>query len=168
MALIDLANPTRFLSLSAKILPWLEAATALAFAYGFALNMVAIVWLGSFELGVYWSRLSILDRAESYGGLAVVIAMTLTSFDRFSARLSPGAWRLLQTVGMYVLWWVFFRTNANYALAALQRGLIADRWLNVLITSLLIAALLLRATAFLVRLRRGDDRMLPREPQLSR
>ena len=140
----------------------------LAFAYGFALNMVAIVWLGSFELGVYWSRLSILDRAESYGGLAVVIAMTLTSFDRFSARLSPGAWRLLQTLGMYVLWWVFFRTNANYALAALQRGLIAERWLNVLITTLLIAALLLRATAFLVRLRRGDDRMLPREPQLSR
>jgi heme exporter protein C len=35
MALIDLANPTRFLSLSAKILPWLAAATALAFAYGF-------------------------------------------------------------------------------------------------------------------------------------
>ena len=35
MALIDLANPTRFLSLSAKVLPWLAAVTALAFAYGF-------------------------------------------------------------------------------------------------------------------------------------
>ena len=35
MALIDLANPTRFLSLSATLLPWLAAATALAFAYGF-------------------------------------------------------------------------------------------------------------------------------------
>ena len=35
MALIDLANPTRFLSLSTKLLPWLAAATALAFACGF-------------------------------------------------------------------------------------------------------------------------------------
>ena len=35
MALIDLANPTRFLSLSGRILPWLAAATALCFAFGF-------------------------------------------------------------------------------------------------------------------------------------
>ena len=35
MALIDLANPTRFLSLSGRILPWLAAATALCFAWGF-------------------------------------------------------------------------------------------------------------------------------------
>ena len=34
MALIDLANPTRFLALTARVLPWLAAATALAFAVG--------------------------------------------------------------------------------------------------------------------------------------
>jgi heme exporter protein C len=34
MPLIDLANPTRFLALTARILPWLAAATALAFAIG--------------------------------------------------------------------------------------------------------------------------------------
>ena len=34
MALIDLANPTRFLALTARVLPWLAAATALAFAAG--------------------------------------------------------------------------------------------------------------------------------------
>ena len=38
MALIDLANPTRFLSLSGRILPWLAAATALCFAWGFWLT----------------------------------------------------------------------------------------------------------------------------------
>ena len=32
--LIDLANPTRFLALTARVLPWLAAATALAFAVG--------------------------------------------------------------------------------------------------------------------------------------
>ncbi len=34
MALIDLANPTRFLSLTDRLLPWLAAATALAFVVG--------------------------------------------------------------------------------------------------------------------------------------
>src|SRR6266446_149928 len=34
MALIDLANPTRFISLVARVLPWLVAATILAFALG--------------------------------------------------------------------------------------------------------------------------------------
>ena len=34
MALIDLANPTRFLALVARALPWLAGITALAFAFG--------------------------------------------------------------------------------------------------------------------------------------
>ena len=34
MALIDLANPTRFLALVERVLPWLVAATVLAFAIG--------------------------------------------------------------------------------------------------------------------------------------
>jgi heme exporter protein C len=34
MALIDLANPTRFLALTARILPWLAIATAIVFAIG--------------------------------------------------------------------------------------------------------------------------------------
>ena len=34
MSIIDLANPTRFLSLTAKVLPWLAAATALLLALG--------------------------------------------------------------------------------------------------------------------------------------
>lgn len=34
MALIDLANPTRFLALANRVLPWLAAATAIVFAYG--------------------------------------------------------------------------------------------------------------------------------------
>jgi len=34
MALIDLANPTRFLSATARVLPWLAVATAIVFAIG--------------------------------------------------------------------------------------------------------------------------------------
>lgn len=34
MALIDLANPTRFMALAERVLPWLAAATAIAFAFG--------------------------------------------------------------------------------------------------------------------------------------
>ncbi len=35
MGLIDLANPTRFLSLSGRVLPWLAAATVLCLVWGF-------------------------------------------------------------------------------------------------------------------------------------
>ncbi len=41
MALIDLANPTRFLALTERLLPWLAAATALAFAFGLYLAFFA-------------------------------------------------------------------------------------------------------------------------------
>src|SRR6266446_6061077 len=34
MTLIDLANPSRFLALAGRVLPWLTAATLLAFAFG--------------------------------------------------------------------------------------------------------------------------------------
>ena len=34
MALIDLANPTRFLTLAARLLPWLATATLIAFVVG--------------------------------------------------------------------------------------------------------------------------------------
>ncbi|MDR6951982.1 heme exporter protein C [Ancylobacter sp. 3268] len=37
MALMDLANPTRFLSLSGRVLPWLAAATVVTLAIGFVL-----------------------------------------------------------------------------------------------------------------------------------
>lgn len=36
MPLIDLANPSRFLALSGRVLPWLSAATLIAFAFGIA------------------------------------------------------------------------------------------------------------------------------------
>jgi heme exporter protein C len=36
MALADLANPTRFLALANRALPWLVGATVIAFAFGFA------------------------------------------------------------------------------------------------------------------------------------
>jgi heme exporter protein C len=38
MALIDLANPTRFLALAERLLPWLVGLTALAFAFGLKLT----------------------------------------------------------------------------------------------------------------------------------
>ena len=41
MAIIDLANPTRFLRLVDRVLPWLAAATLLAFAVGLAQAMNA-------------------------------------------------------------------------------------------------------------------------------
>jgi heme exporter protein C len=41
MALIDLANPTRFLSATARVLPWLAIATAIVFSIGLYLSWTA-------------------------------------------------------------------------------------------------------------------------------
>src|SRR5258708_14501560 len=41
MALIDFANPTRFLALTARILPWLIGATAILLAIGLYQSAVA-------------------------------------------------------------------------------------------------------------------------------
>jgi heme exporter protein C len=41
MAVIDFANPTRFLRLAARVLPWLAAASAIAFAIGLYLSVNA-------------------------------------------------------------------------------------------------------------------------------
>jgi heme exporter protein C len=49
MALIDLANPSRFLALVDRILPWLAAATALVFAFG--LNQALFVAPDDYQQG---------------------------------------------------------------------------------------------------------------------
>jgi heme exporter protein C len=49
MALIDLANPTRFLALVDRVLPWLAALTALVFAFG--LNQALFVAPDDYQQG---------------------------------------------------------------------------------------------------------------------
>src|SRR5215218_6585651 len=49
MPLIDLANPTRFLTFAERALPWLAAATALAFAFG--LNQALFVAPDDYQQG---------------------------------------------------------------------------------------------------------------------
>src|SRR6478736_5567721 len=44
MALIDLANPSRFLALAKRLLPWLIGATVIAFALGFQQSYGAFVF----------------------------------------------------------------------------------------------------------------------------
>ncbi len=139
----------------------------LGYAYGMLLSVVALAWLISMNVGVAWTSLSVLDRVEGYVGYAVIAVLAMTSFERFSSRMTPTTWRLLHTVGMYGLWWVFFRTNWLYTLSAFRRGLVADNWLYLLVTTSLIGALLLRATAFVVRRRIGAPATLPREPALG-
>ena len=41
MTLIDLANPTRFLALTARVLPWLAATTAILLAIGLTQSVMA-------------------------------------------------------------------------------------------------------------------------------
>ena len=82
MPLIDLANPSRFLAFADRVLPWLAAATLLAFAFGIDQAYLApddyqqgatvkimfihvpAAWLGLFG----WVLMS--DRGARHAGLA--------------------------------------------------------------------------------------------------
>ena len=55
MALVQLANPSRFLAFVGRVLPWLVLATLIAFAVGIVLVLVAVVIAGV-AAALWWFR----------------------------------------------------------------------------------------------------------------
>ena len=68
MALTDLANPTRFLALVARALPWLAAATALA--------MTAALWLAMIAPADYQQGGTVVARLRASDGGSMNGAVT--------------------------------------------------------------------------------------------
>jgi heme exporter protein C len=82
MPLIDLANPTRFLALANRLLPWLAAATVLAFAFG--LNAALFVAPDDYQQGA---------------------TVKIMFIHVPSAWLSMGCWGLMTIAGLGTLVW---------------------------------------------------------------
>jgi len=79
-----------------------------------AIGVLALVWTESFRDG--------LDPVTLYGGGAVyllLVAMTITSFDRTAALLSRRNWKRLHVTGSYAIWFVFMQ---NYLGMTLVEG----------------------------------------------
>src|SRR6476659_9151616 len=79
MALIDLANPTRFLAFTARVLPWLAAATVVAFAIG--LYLVWFVAPDDYQQGAT-VKIMFIHVPNAWLAMAVWGVMSIASIGR--------------------------------------------------------------------------------------
>lgn len=83
-------------------------------------------------------------------GYTLLLAMSVTSFDRIKAKVKPRAWRNLHKTGIYYIWFIYFYT---YAI-----GVVYPRETGTLVYSLFflsaLAGGLLRFSAFLAKKRK--------------
>jgi heme exporter protein C len=128
MTLIDLANPTRFLSLTARVLPWLAAATAILLAIGLYQAAVAPddyqqgatvkimfihvpnAWLSMFV----WGVMSLAAKAAAPIGAAFTFLALVTgslwgrpmwgTYWEWDARLTSVLILFLMYLGLIALW----------------------------------------------------------------
>jgi methionine sulfoxide reductase heme-binding subunit len=115
----------------------------LGFAFGMAWHF-SFVGYSIISFGLTESGLNAKSLALDLIALIFLLLMTLTSFRWAARRLTSVEWRRLHRTGIYVIWFV-----ATYIyLGGLRHG--ADV-LHVVAFSLLIAAWLLRVTAWLSR-----------------
>lgn len=128
MALIDLANPTRFLALTRRLMPWLVAATAIVLAGGLVLSAqapddyqqgatvkimfihVPNAWLSMFV----WGVMSVAAKAAAPLGAAFTFLALVTgslwgrpmwgTYWEWDARLTSVLILFLMYLGIMALW----------------------------------------------------------------
>jgi sulfoxide reductase heme-binding subunit YedZ len=134
------SQPTRWLLRNRRYV-------GLGFAFGMAWHF-SFVGYSIFSFGLTESGLTAKALALDLIALAFLLLMTLTSFRWAARRLTIANWRRLHKTGVYVIWFV-----ATYIyLGSLRHG---GDVLHVVAFSLLIAAWLLRVTAWVNRRVRG-------------
>src|SRR5665213_278648 len=142
MALADLANPTRFISLSGKVLPWLAAATALLFVAGVYFAFFATppdyqqgetvrimyvhvpaAWLSMFGYGVMAvAALGTLVWRHPLADVTAKAAAPLGAAFTFLALVTGSLWGK----PMWGTWWVWdARLTSELVLLLMYLGLIA-------------------------------------------
>jgi heme exporter protein C len=142
MALIDLANPSRFLSLSARILPWLGGATAILLAAGLYLAFfvappdyqqgdsvrimfvhVPSAWLSMFGYGLMAvAALGTLAWRHPLADVTQKAAAPIGAAFTFLALLTGSIWGK----PMWGTWWVWdARLTSELVLLLVYLGLIA-------------------------------------------
>ena len=144
MTLIDLANPTRFLSLTAKLLPWLAAATAILLAVGLYQSAMAPddyqqgatvkimfihvpnAWLSMFVWGVMSvAALGTLVWRHPLADVSAKAAAPIGAAFTFLALVTGSLWGR-PTWGTYWVWDA--RLTSMLVLLLLYLGVIALYW----------------------------------------
>jgi hypothetical protein len=90
----------------------------LSFAVSHALHLVAILALYHWSGRELFAGTSPLVTVVGGLGYILLAAMAATSFDRAVAWLGVRRWRLLHTIGMYYLWFVFAVSYGPRAIGA--------------------------------------------------
>src|SRR6186713_336976 len=141
MTLIDLANPTKFLSLTARVLPWLAGATAILLLVGFYQAAMAPddyqqgatvkimfihvpnAWLSMFVWGVMSvAALGTLVWRHPLADVAAKCAAPLGAAFTFLALVTGSLWGK----PMWGTWWVWdARLTSVFVLFLMYLGLIA-------------------------------------------
>jgi heme exporter protein C len=142
MALADLANPTRFLSLSGKVLPWLTAATALFFVAGVYLAFfvsppdyqqgetvrimyihVPAAWLSMFGYGIMAvAAVGTLVWRHPLADVTAKAAAPLGAAFTFLALVTGSLWGK----PMWGAWWVWdARLTSELVLFLMYLGIVA-------------------------------------------
>ena len=142
MPLIDLANPTRFLSFAERIIPWFAAATALAFAIGLYLAWfvapddyqqgatvkimflhVPSAWLAMFALGLMSvAALGTLVWRHPLADVAAKTAVPIGAAFTFLCLLTGSLWGR----PMWGAYWVWdARLTSVFVLFLMYLGLLA-------------------------------------------
>jgi DMSO/TMAO reductase YedYZ heme-binding membrane subunit len=109
----------------------------LAFAFGMGWHFA---YVGYFMLS-FGNHLRPVDLALDITGLVFLLAMTLTSFQRFRRRLTPANWRRLHKTGIYTLWFL----PTYFYLDDLRKG---HDVFNLAAFTVLLAAFALRVLAW--------------------
>ena len=144
MAVIDLANPTRFLRIVNRVLPWLAAATVLAFAFGLARVMnapddyqqgatvkimflhVPAAWLGMFGWGLMSiAALGTLVWRHPLADVAGKAAAPIGAAFTFICLITGSLWGR-PTWGTYWVWDA--RLTSVLVLFLLYLGVLALYW----------------------------------------
>ncbi|MCI1034748.1 ferric reductase-like transmembrane domain-containing protein [Raoultella terrigena] len=108
----------------------------LAFAFSHFVHAVLIGFYAWFSEG-YRSSFSVYDNSSGFVGYIFIILMTITSFKPARRLTGETNWRVLHTFGMWVLAYVFWRTN--YEL--LSEGIIYVIFLNVMSAAIVLQLL---------------------------
>lgn len=119
----------------------------LGFAFGMAWHL-SFVGYSIWSFGLSDSGLTPRGFALDLIGLIFLLLITLTSFRSAARRLTPTNWRRLHKTGVYVIWFVATYLYVRHVGNAV----------HVVASSLLIAAWLLRVTAWLNKRARGTVR----------
>ena len=144
MAVIDLANPTRFLALVNRLLPWLLAATVVTFAFGFARVLgapddyqqgatvkimflhVPAAWLGMFGWGIMSvAALGTLVWRHPLADVAAKAAAPIGAAFTFICLITGSLWGR----PMWGTYWVWdARLTSVLVLFLLYLGVLALYW----------------------------------------